>query len=115
MSKTDDFDLDELEDEDLDDLTFDITSLEKELSTKVPEFSSEKLCQIIVCDRYFNLNKDLAITCMEELAKRRIDGDNFEFENYIESSFKELPVLDFSMPDLRSVLTAAIANKANTK
>lgn len=112
MPNFDDFDDDEFDDM-LDDLTFDISEMEKDVQNKVPEFNSEKLCQIIVCDRYFHLNKDLALTCMEELAKRRINGDNFDFENYIDQSLKELPPLDFSMPDLRAVLTTAISNKSD--
>lgn len=107
MNNSYDFD----EDDELDDLTFDVSELETQIKGKVPEFNSEKLCQIIVCERYFHLNKELAVSCMEELAKRRLAGDSFDFESYIDNSLKELPPLDFSMPDLRTVLTTAIANQ----
>jgi hypothetical protein len=83
------------------------------IKSKVPTFSSEKLCEIIVCDRYFGCFKEVAIICMEELAKRRISGDNFEFETHIENSLKEMPELNFSMPNLGDVLRASIGRKIN--
>jgi hypothetical protein len=48
---------------------------------------------------------------MEELAKRRMAGDTFNFESYIDQAYNELPVLDFSMPDIRTVLQQAIGRK----
>ena len=92
------------EDEDLD---FSFDGLDK----MIPSFNSEKLCQIIVCNRYFNFNQELAILCMEELSNRRLNGDNFEFELYIDNSLKELPPLNFSFPDLRTVLNQFIGSK----
>jgi hypothetical protein len=48
---------------------------------------------------------------MEELSKRRLAGDTFHFESYIDKVYNELPVLDFSIPDIRSVLQQAIGKK----
>lgn len=80
-------------------------SLDIELVKKnIPIFTSQKLCDMIICERYFNMNKEIAIFCMEELSKRRQDGDQFNFEQYIETSFQELPKLNFDMPDLRTIL-----------
>lgn len=107
MSSIDD--LDDL-DESLDDLTFDTSQLENEIQAQIPNFNSKKLCQIIVCDKYFKLNKEMTVLCMEELAKRRINGDDFKFEEFIDDSLKELPVLNFSIPDLRNVLDTASKN-----
>lgn len=75
-----------------------------DMKSRIPSFSSEKLCEIIVCDRYFGCYKELAITCMEELANRRIKGNQFDFEKYIETSYGDLPKLDLSMPDVGDVL-----------
>jgi hypothetical protein len=73
--------------------------------TNVPSYSSEKLCEMIVCDRYFNFNREIAIICMKELASRREKGDDFQFEDYIEKSYNTLPKLDFGgLPDLSSML-----------
>lgn len=79
----------------------DIPDLE---NINISDYDSKKLCEIIVCNRYLGINKNLALQCMTELANRRINGDSFEFELFIEESFKELPVLNFKIPDLNSVL-----------
>ena len=107
MSSIDD--IDDLDDS-LDDLTFDTSVLENEIQEQIHLFDSKKLCQIIVCDKYFKLNKDMTVLCMEELAKRRIAGDDFKFEDFIDESLKGLPVLNFSIPDLRNVLDTASKN-----
>lgn len=79
-----------------------------QLKASLCNFDSEKLCQMIVCDRYFNYNQEVAIMCMEELSKRRQSGDEFNFELFIENSLKELPPLDFSTPDLKTILNKFI-------
>jgi hypothetical protein len=79
----------------------------------VPNFSSQKLCEMIVCDRYFGLGKKVSAICMEELAKRRLAGDKFDFESYIDNAGKELPPLVFDMPDLRTMLNQAVKLKNN--
>jgi hypothetical protein len=83
----------------------------KNVKEKLPTFTSEKLCEMIVCDRYFGCFNEIAIDCMEELAKRRIEGSDFEFEKYIEKSFAELPVLEFKIPDLGDVLRTIIGSR----
>lgn len=75
------------------------------LKKNIPTFDSQKLCDMIVCDRYLGFNEEAALMCMEELAVRRANGDEFEFEVYIEQAQKEMPVLDFSIPDLRNILS----------
>lgn len=77
----------------------------------LPTYTSEKLCEMIVCDRYFGCYKDVAIMCMEELARRRIAGDEFNFESYIENSLKDMPVIDLSIPDLGDVLRQLTGKK----
>lgn len=81
------------------------------IKTKVPTFSSEKLCEMVVCERYLGFNPEIAVMCMEELAIRRIAGDNFIFEDYIDKALNKLPKLNFNMPDLRSVLNNVIKKK----
>jgi hypothetical protein len=78
----------------------------------IHEYDSVKLCEMIVADRYFGMEEKISPICMEELAKRRMAGDPFNFETYIEQAHKSLPVLNFTMPDLRTVLAQAIAMKA---
>jgi hypothetical protein len=96
--------IDELDDtddnEDLESEPFDLNSIKEDIHT----YSSDKLCEMIVCDRYFGCYKEIAIFCMEELAKRRINGDQFDFESHIEKSLSEMPKIDLSIPDLGNVL-----------
>jgi hypothetical protein len=77
----------------------------------VPTYSSQKLCEMIVCDRYFGCYKEIAIICMEELAKRRQGGDDFLFENYIDESLKKLPELNLKGLNLRDTLQQSIGRK----
>jgi len=74
----------------------------------IPSFSSEKLCDMIVCDRYFGCFKEISIMCMEELSTRRLKGDLFNFEDYIESAIKTLPPINKHMPNLKEILQQTI-------
>lgn len=83
------------------------------VKNNIPTYSSQKLCEMIVCHRYLGINEEISIACMVELGKRRGSGDNFDFEEYIDTSLKTLPVLNIGMGfDLRDLLNQAIkANK----
>ena len=91
--------------DDLETLSFD------EIKENLASFKTDKICQIIVCNKYFSFNKDLTVSCMEELASRRSAGDPFNYEEFIDSSFNELPVLNFALPDLRTMLAQVIGKK----
>jgi|SRR5271166_3415818 len=96
-------------DEPIEDVKLDL----EKIKATLPQYSSEKLCEMIVCDRYFGFGEKISPICMEELARRRIAGDTFEFESYIDQTYKELPVLDLNIPDIRSILNQAIGRKIN--
>lgn len=84
------------------------------IKKNIDQYNSQRLCEMVVCHRYLGLTPELSIICMEELAKRRVNGDVFDFENYIEIKLKELPKLDFSMPstgDIMSTLTQMFNRK----
>ena len=76
-----------------------------QVRANVPQFSNEKLCDMIVTDRYLGLEHKVSSICMEELGKRRADGDTFEFETYIAKITKELPPLDFSLPNFQGLIS----------
>jgi len=76
----------------------------EEVKKKIPTFDSNKLCQIIVCDRYLNFNRELAVLAMEELSRRRQAGDAFNFESVIEKSLAELPQITTTPLDIRSLM-----------
>lgn len=83
----------------------------EEIKNKIPTFTSERLCEIIVSCRYLNLDEDLIIKCMEELSKRRSAGDKLDFESLIENTLNQMPKLDFSIPDLRSIMSNISSKK----
>lgn len=83
---------------------FDTISDEK-LKSSLPGFSSDKLCQIVVAHRYLGFSEDLAILAMEELGKRRVAGDSFDFESCIDSSLAQLPPLNFNFSDIKKFLS----------
>lgn len=98
-------------DDNFDDLeSFEIPELDvREIIEHFGDYSSVKLCEIIISDRYLGINPDLALACMEELGKRREKGEVFDFEGYIEKEFSDLPKLDLAIPDLQTVLAQVIS------
>jgi hypothetical protein len=97
--------LNEFDTPDVGNVTLDLNKVKE----KVPSFSSEKLCEMIVCDRYFGCYKEVAVICMEELGHRRATGNTFDFESHIENLQKDLPKLDFDNLNIRDVLQRAIS------
>jgi hypothetical protein len=85
-----------------------------EIQKNIQAYASTKLCEMIVCDRYFECYREVAIICMEELARRRQAGDDFLFENYIDQAFDKLPKLNLTGLNLRDILTQAIKQKGNS-
>lgn len=72
------------------------------------KYSSQKLCEMIACARYFDMDQNIPLICMKELSNRRINGDSFIFEEVIEKCFNELPPLNLDVPDLRTMLKGII-------
>jgi len=79
-----------------------------EIINNLPQYDLIRLCDIIICDRYLGFNPELATACMEELGKRRLAGETFNFEEYIEREYKGLPKFEVTMPDLRTALDQVI-------
>ena len=100
----------DLLDEDEEDFDDELISFQ-DIKIKIPSFKSEKLCQMIVSSRYIGFGKELEKECMLELAKRRSNGEIFEFEKNIQDNLNSLPKLSFNFPDLREVLNNAIGSK----
>lgn len=87
-----------------------------QIKATLPQYSNEKLCEMIICDRYFGFEQKISTICMEELARRRAAGNIFNFESYIEQTSKEMPVLDLSgTPDIRTIINQAISRKIDAK
>ena len=57
----------------------------------ITEQSSEALAAKVVCYRILKLHKEAAKEAMVELQRRKDNGDNFNFSEYIEQKIKEIP------------------------
>lgn len=57
----------------------------------VPEATPEALAAYVVVYRTLGMDKELAALCMKELANRRADGLEFDYESYIEEKVAEMP------------------------
>lgn len=66
-------------------------------------FSSEKICSLIASNRYLRFSDSLEVLAMQELAQRRIDGDNFEFENLIKEYSSTFVPINIKLPDLMKI------------
>jgi hypothetical protein len=53
--------------------------------------TSKILASYVVVFRLLDINKELAIFSMEELDRRRIAGDDFDYESYIDEELKNSP------------------------
>jgi hypothetical protein len=96
------------EDDNLDDL--EIPQLNPaEVIANLSQYSIVKLCDIVICDRYLGFNNELGIACMEELGRRRANGETFNFEEYIDKEYNDLPKIEATMPDLKTALNQVIS------
>ena len=76
------------------------------IKENIENYSTNKICEIVVSCRYLSLDKEISIICMKELSRRRIKNiDNSNFEDIIEQKLKEMPALDFKIPDLVEILS----------
>ena len=57
----------------------------------VPFTIAEDLAACVVVYRTLGIDKELAKTCMQELAKRRQGGLDFDYEAYIDSAIEQMP------------------------
>lgn len=69
--------------------------------------SSESLAAIIVGYRSLGLFKDKAREAMAELARRETEGDDFEYEAWIDAKLKEIPQSDINPEVLKIVSSIA--------
>jgi hypothetical protein len=78
----------------------DLTAFD-EFKAKLPTTDKEKLCEIIACFKYLGCLKEEALACMVELAARRKNGDDFNFEERIQKMIESLPIFKI---DLQSTI-----------
>lgn len=71
--------------------------IEVKFADNIFSMSNERLCEVIVAFRYLGTMKEEAVMSMEELARRRGLGDQFEYEKHIESVLSSLPKFDLDL------------------
>lgn len=78
---------------------------DEEIISSFKTFSSQKLADIIVSHRYLGFFKNFYEKAMEELSSRRVAGDNFDFESYIEENLKSLPKISFDIKNFSQAIS----------
>lgn len=59
----------------------------------IGQASSEALAFHIVSYKLLGIHKSIALTCMLELVRRRNLGEEFDYESFIDSELKKLPIV----------------------
>jgi hypothetical protein len=59
----------------------------------IPEMSVQALASHIVLYKSLGLFRDFAIKCMEELAKRKANGETFDYDSFIKEELNKIPKL----------------------
>ncbi|MDP2683497.1 MAG: hypothetical protein Q8P20_00415 [bacterium] len=73
---------------------------------------SNTIASYVIIYKTLNINKDLALMCMKELAYRRNLGENFEYEKFIEEEISKIPKMQgINLPEL----SKTILNNKNYK
>jgi hypothetical protein len=68
-----------------------MSELFSEKVCNIPTADSKDLAAHIVLYRVLGMDKEFAKLCMAELCARRDVGDNFDYENFIESEILKIP------------------------
>ena len=63
--------------------------------------TSEALAAHVVLYRALNIDRELALLCMEELSKRRKFGYDFDYESFIEDELEKIPKMrNINLPEI---------------
>jgi hypothetical protein len=79
---------------------FNITQLTK----NIDDYETNKVCAIVVAAKYFGNNQSVIRLCMQNLSKRRDNGDSFNFEEYIEAEYNKLPHFNKKSFDAQDIM-----------
>ncbi len=88
---------------------------EEEVIKSFGTYPSERLADLVISYRYLGANKNLSLAAMQELSKRRVSGDNFVYESYIDKNLKELPVITFEIKDISGIMDKLKRMKKHVK
>lgn len=69
-----------------------ITLEKEEFQTFLKTADSQALANVVLIYRVFGTMKDSARECMTELMKRKLNGDIFDFKNFIEQNYNKYKI-----------------------
>jgi hypothetical protein len=84
--------------------TEETANVEDEAIKNIANFTSEKLADMIVMNRYLSLYGELSTAAMQELASRREGGDTFDYETYITTNLEKLPKFQIDLGRVNSLV-----------
>lgn len=64
---------------------------EEEILNNIPNMSSLNLCHMVIMDKIFNFNRNFHIHALQELEKRKFNGDPFDYQLHIKEQSSLLP------------------------
>ena len=70
----------------------------------IEKATSKTLAAHIVVYRSLGINKELSILCMEELLRRKENGDNFNYDEYILNELEQIPKLNQKEQNLMNTI-----------
>jgi hypothetical protein len=84
-----------------------------ETPNNISTIDSKSLAAYVVLYRTLGMHKDLSVLCMQELCLRRNNGDNFEYEKFIDEEISKVPKpSDVSLNGIMSLIESSSAGKA---
>ena len=60
------------------------------MENEIKKLSSKNLADYIAAYRVLKIGKENVVACMQELVRRRSEGDNYNYEEQIEVMMKQL-------------------------
>lgn len=75
------------------------------IKDNLKNYTTLRLCEIVVSCRYLGMDEDLVVMSMTELGRRRSEqSEDFEFESFIEEKIAALPEINVRIPDVREMM-----------
>lgn len=109
------FDFSQFETDIEDDDNLSLDDALSKMKSKIDTYSSDALCSIIASDRHLKINSELQVICLQELDKRRSNGDDFDFESKINEKMASYPKININIGQLSDLFNMAKNSMDTTK
>jgi len=78
--------------------------ISKNIVVPIERRKSETLAAHIVIYKTLNIDRETALLCMAELGRRRMLGDEFDYETFIEVEVAKVPKISSNLPELYKII-----------